>query len=599
MASHKKSSQLPAWTKEKCQTIANACVDQKQMRTDHYQAFRAAYRAGWLQEIFCNHTNGGNRIAKFTSKEESISDLKRIAAGFATRGQMAKTNPNAYSRAHQNGVIDLLFEDHPNRGFEEGRVARGHWQDKENCRKAALECKSKNEFRKKYSSAYSSALRNGWIDDFSAHMRSLGSLYTRYVYTIALASEKRIYVGLSHDPEERFEEHRRSGSAVVRKLIEDGAVLTRISGPLDESCAAALEKDQIKKFRTDGWIMANADGGGAVGKGIDRWNKEECRRVALKCGSRRAFQKNFGGGYNSAIHNGWLEEIFSSLPNQGKLRVDTGFWTEDKLHELAMVCESRNEFLKKHPNAYQAAANQKLLDRIFKDHPHQGLIKKKNGTWSLAACQAAAKQCTDRKEFKERFPGAHAAAVKNHWLDELFENHAGHGYRKNAEWDYDQLSALVKQCATRSEFKMKHAGAYEGAVRRRLLDHLFAMHPNQGFKSIPPGFWTFERVSEFVSKVKTRKELELHQPGAFAAAHRRGWLNDLFRRHPNEGYLPKAAPNAYWTFEKCQEIVRFCRNRRDFMKRDPKAYDAAKSHGWMNELFRNHLNQGYRHKKAA
>ena len=42
----------------------------------------------------------------------------------------------------------------------------GYWSSKTNCRNVAKRCKSKSELYKRFPSAYSSSLKNGWIDEF-------------------------------------------------------------------------------------------------------------------------------------------------------------------------------------------------------------------------------------------------------------------------------------------------------------------------------------------------------------------------------------------------------------------------------------------------
>jgi hypothetical protein len=41
----------------------------------------------------------------------------------------------------------------------------GYWNNYENCKEASLSCKTRNEFRK-ISGAYSSSIKNGWLDKF-------------------------------------------------------------------------------------------------------------------------------------------------------------------------------------------------------------------------------------------------------------------------------------------------------------------------------------------------------------------------------------------------------------------------------------------------
>jgi hypothetical protein len=47
-------------------------------------------------------------------------------------------------------------------------------------------------------------------------------------------------------------------------------------------------------------------------------------------------------------------------------------------------------------------------------------IKRKNH-WTKEACLEFAKSCADREEFCKSSGGAYSAALKNHWLDDVYE----------------------------------------------------------------------------------------------------------------------------------------------------------------------------------
>ena len=47
---------------------------------------------------------------------------------------------------------------------------------KEKCKEVALTCKTRTEFREKYSGAVSVATKNDWMDEFCSHMKKKNSL---------------------------------------------------------------------------------------------------------------------------------------------------------------------------------------------------------------------------------------------------------------------------------------------------------------------------------------------------------------------------------------------------------------------------------------
>ena len=46
----------------------------------------------------------------------------------------------------------------------------GYWT-KEKCQDVALECKNREQFKKKYKSAYNSSYKNNWLDEICSHMQ--------------------------------------------------------------------------------------------------------------------------------------------------------------------------------------------------------------------------------------------------------------------------------------------------------------------------------------------------------------------------------------------------------------------------------------------
>lgn len=94
-----------------------------------------------------------NKWSKKSCREEALK--------YKTRGEFAKQSSGAYEVARSNGWLDSYT------WFDRMQKPAGYWDSYENCYNAALECKNKTEFIKKYNRAYVKATENGWIDDFT------------------------------------------------------------------------------------------------------------------------------------------------------------------------------------------------------------------------------------------------------------------------------------------------------------------------------------------------------------------------------------------------------------------------------------------------
>ena len=144
------------------------------------------------------------------------------------------------------------------------------------------------------------------------------------------------------------------------------------------------------------------------------WTLELCKEVALKCNSKNEFRKKYSGAYGSSCENKWLDECCSHMINGKK---PSGYWTIEKCKEAALKYNFRKEFQKKYATVYQTARKNNWLDECC---AHMIEINKPQGYWDLNHCKKAALKCKNRKEFGKKYGGAYSTVTKNRWLDECF-----------------------------------------------------------------------------------------------------------------------------------------------------------------------------------
>ena len=98
---------------------------------------------------------GGNKI-KWTFEKLQSEALK-----YSSKKEFRKNSESAYSTAKRLKVIDLICG-HMNPKF---RKSANYWSY-ENCKKEAFEYKTRSSYYKNCQSAYNSALKNKWLDEF-------------------------------------------------------------------------------------------------------------------------------------------------------------------------------------------------------------------------------------------------------------------------------------------------------------------------------------------------------------------------------------------------------------------------------------------------
>lgn len=102
---------------------------------------------------------------------------------------------------------------------------------------------------------------------------------------------------------------------------------------------------------------------------------------------------------------------------------------------------------------------------------------------------------------------------------------------KNTDSRIERLIALYKTCKNRTEFRQKHPK--EAYVIRRLSLESRVYGPSRNTK----GYWSnFDHCLKAALSTKTRKEFELAYPGALKQARINDWMDELFKNHKNQGY---------------------------------------------------------------
>ena len=147
----------------------------------------------------------------------------------------------------------------------DGKKPNGYWNNYENCFNAAKECKNRCELKRKHIGAYVVARKNKWLDDYTwfvKNSRPLGFWNYEHCYDAAMTCTSR---------KEFIEKY--SGaydSAIKNGWLEDYTWFIRFSKPRgywnydacyelakECSCSSEMEKKSgaaITAARKNGWI---------------------------------------------------------------------------------------------------------------------------------------------------------------------------------------------------------------------------------------------------------------------------------------------------------------------------------------------------------
>lgn len=510
-----------------------------------------------------------NTMAKH--EKWTLNQCKTEAKKFKSRTAFRVQSASAYNVAYKNGWLDECCSH-----MTPKKQTDGYWT-RNQCASVAKKCTTRTEFNEKYSSAYTAAHRNNWLDEICGHMLRQGNLSERMVYAFEF-SDGHAYIGLTWKPDERYSSHLKEGP-VFRHIRDDCSKyeFKVVSEYVDQETAARIEDKTIASYKSNGWKILNRRKAGALGGARRNWSKKRCAEVVALCKNRGEIKEKYPGAYSAMQRQQWLGELLAHMPRKipSKIIRKTPLipkWTFEKCETEAKKYKFRSDFRSGAPNAYRAAQKNGWLNDICTH-----MIKRKPNPikWTKAKCQEAALQCQTKKEFKQKYSGAHYAATKNRWLNELC-SHMKSVRNPSGYWTKEKCRDEAKKYDTRREFQEKSNVAYNKAYQNKWLDDI-CTHMHQTRK--PAGYWTKEKCHEEALKYKTRGEFQKKANTVYRRAHSNTWLDDICAHMIN---IRK--PNDYWTKEKCHEIALQFKEKKDFRSSAGNVYAAAHRGGWIDEI---------------
>jgi hypothetical protein len=346
----------------------------------------------------------------YWTKERCIEEAKK----FDTNKEWVKNSCSSNAIARKNGWLDecrahmKLFQ-----------LPDGYWT-KEKCLKTALECQTNKEWRKKYSTAYQIARRNGWLDECRAHMMNIsGNRYNRIIYLYLFPKEmdgQRFYVGLSYNPKIRNKSHMTSNKSKVYQYIQKSSLqpqMIYLTNPIPVKEAKKMEAFFQKKYVNLGYTPLSNTKAGSTGGTISKWSLEKCKEDALKYNNRSEWDTKSKAGYCAAHSNEWLDECCQHMK---RLHKPNGYWTLEKCKEDALKYNKVSKWDKNSSSAYTIAKSKKWLDDCC-GHMER-LIRKPSGYWTLEKCKERAAKYKGRWEWQRKCKGSYQSAYNYGWLDE-------------------------------------------------------------------------------------------------------------------------------------------------------------------------------------
>lgn len=295
------------------------------------------------------------------------------------------------------------------------RKKRNFW-GKDNCMEAALKYNTRSEFKFDEPSAYISARKNGFLDEICSHMIKLGNKNRRCIYSHEF-SDNCVYIGLTGNPQKRIIWRKNNKKdSVTKHILKTGLTpkYKQLTDFLDINEASILEGTFLQKYLKDGWNILNIVKTGGIGGDNLFWSKKKCVAEALKYSTKKEFQLNAGGAYNSSLKNRWHDDVCKHMIRPKRKII----WTFDNCKKEALKHPTKKEFSRKSSVAYSTSVKNKWIDEICK---HMYKLPYNTIYWTKEKCQNVANKCNTKTEFSKNYGGAYQRARKMKWLNEFFK----------------------------------------------------------------------------------------------------------------------------------------------------------------------------------
>ena len=412
----------------------------------------------------------------------------------------------------------------------------GYWNDYNNCFYAAKECNTRNEFYKKFAAASTWARKNGWFDDYTWFLpeheaRVNGNIgkHKKWTYE-ACYNEAMKYKA-------RGEFCNYSNGAYVSALkngwLDDYSWFTPSKSQKKwnyDTCYAEAKKYTMKaeverkssgaydKARDNGWlkdyvwfIPKNI----AMSMGRTKWTKDKCYEEAKKYKTRTEFMTKSAGAYASAKRNGWLDDY---IWISARVTKPAGYWDKEHCYEEAKKYKSIKEFQRKGKSAYDASKKNGWFDEYdwFKRTTHEDA-----DYWIYSY------EDTENK----------VAYVGLTWRR---HRHGEHKSKKNNDVVYRYFKGNVPEQrilmeGLNGEEAQYHEDWYKKAYMRIGWTVLNKAATGVGTSSLGGSIvkWNYDACYKEAMKYKTKSELKRRCRGAFEASKQKGWLNVFFPKTDN------------------------------------------------------------------
>jgi hypothetical protein len=196
--------------------------------------------------------------------------------------------------------------------------------------------------------------------------------------------------------------------------------------------------------------------------------------------------------------------------------------------------------------------------------------------WTKEMCAEEALKYKNRKAFAVGNNNAYYVCLRNKWLDDICQ-HMIRPVNHNKKWTIETIIMEAQKYNTRKNFQNNSKGAYLAAFRNGWLDDV-CLHMEEIKK--PNNYWTKEKCAEVAKLCKTVSEFQNNYSSAYNNSINYKWLDEFSKLY----FKSPIKPMYYWTKEKCAEEALKYKTKSEFEINSKTAYSKSIKNKWIDDI---------------
>lgn len=288
-------------------------------------------------------------------------------------------------------------------------------------------------------------------------------------------------------------------------------------------------------------------------------------------------------------------------------------WTYDKCKKIALKYNTRKEFAINCGSAYKYAINNNILNEVCK---HMMIKRKPMNYWTFEKCKEEAHKFNTRNEYRIKSGSSYDKALKNGWLNdicshmkvvgnrnkrciyacEFLDNSVYVGLTHNIEErqkvrnndntdavteHINKTNLIPKIVQLTNYIDVSDASISEGKFLLKYKENGWNILNKVKTGNIGGSYcrWSKEKCIEIAKMCKNKKEFYLNYRGAYSSSLRNNWLSEIYLIF-NEKYHNKLI----YKYDFCKSEALKYTSKKEFKIHNRGAYEASKRNGWHNDI---------------